>query len=135
MVVRTSQFHQTRRRTSTRQGSLQIDLVIALGILALTLLPLASSVRGERRLCRALYHRAIAVSLVDSEAEILLAGEWKRYSEGTHDYTIDARAAKNLPPGTLQLTRTETELTLTWQPSHQHAGGKVSRSVTLPSQP
>lgn len=135
MVTKTSQFHNIHQRSRSRRGSLQIDLVIALGILALTLLPLASSVRGERRLCRALYHRAVALSLVDSEAEILLAGEWKHYPEGTHDYAIDARAAKNLPPGDFQLTRSENELTLTWQPAHQHGGGKVSRHITLPNQP
>ncbi len=123
---------QSRRR---RQGSLQIDLVIALSIVVIALLPLASSIRAERQLCRALYYRAVAMSIVDGEAEILQAGEWQDYEPGIHDYEVRAEAANNLPEGRFVLNRTEQSVHLSWKPRSRGHGGRVERNFSIPITP
>ena len=48
-------------------GLLTTDLVIAMAILALAMIPLSYAVVRERQLSRALYYRALATEIVDCE--------------------------------------------------------------------
>jgi hypothetical protein len=119
-------------RRGRQQGSLSADLVAALTILVLAALPMAFAFEQETRLCRAAYHRAVAMEIVDGEMEILAAGEWRAIPDGEHPYPVKAAAARNLPPGCFILTRQERALKLEWKPSKRRMGGPVTREVRLP---
>jgi hypothetical protein len=116
-------------------GSLQVDLAVAMAILVLALIPITTSIRQERQLCRALYHRAVAMSIVDGEAEILKAGEWRDYTIGTHDYAVSAKAASTLPAGKFTLSRSESHIRLLWKPSNRNYGGSVLREFPIMQSP
>ncbi len=108
-----------------------VELLVALAIITAVLLPLAYSFVGERRLAHAYYQRAVAMETVDGEMEVLLAGEWRAFSPGTHDYQVHAGAATNLPPGHFVLTLQPDKIRLRWQPSLKDHGGPVTREATL----
>jgi hypothetical protein len=117
-----------RRRQS---GSLMVELLVALAILAGVLLPLAYSFVSERRLARGYYQRAAAMEIVDGEMEALLAGEWRAFSPGTHDYQVRAGAITNLPPGRFTLSVQPGKLRLRWQPALKDRGGPLTREAIL----
>jgi hypothetical protein len=123
MVNRSS--HRLKER-----GMLMTELVVAMGIIVMAVLPLAFSISQERQLLRASYNRAVAMEIVDGEMEVLLAGEWRAFREGAQDYAPHALAAENLPPGKFQLTITGKRLRLEWVPPGKDQGGKVVREVT-----
>jgi hypothetical protein len=108
-----------------------MELIIAMGILASAMLPLAFSFAHEQRLCRAYYFRAVAMELLDGEMEVLAAGEWKHFAQGEQTYPMRGDAAKNLPPGKFLLTVEATRLLLQWRPDRPSHGGMVSREVNL----
>jgi hypothetical protein len=112
-------------------GSLMVELLVALALVLGVLLPLAYSFVSERRLARAYYQRAVAVELVDGEMEVLMAGQWRAFSPGTHDYQVHAGAATNLPPGRFVLTVQTDQLRLRWQPALKDHGGPVTREAIL----
>jgi hypothetical protein len=114
-------------------GVVTIELVVAIGLLAAALLPLAYSFGQEQKLMRAYYFRAIATELVDGEMEILAAGEWRHFPPGRQPYSIQAEAATNLPPGQLFLTVQPSRLRLEWQPGKRGLGGAVVREIELPA--
>lgn len=59
----------------TRQGAmLTTEMVVALCILVLTILPMAFAIWHENRLLKAYYYRALAMEIVDGEMEVLAAG-------------------------------------------------------------
>ena len=126
MVISPPATHDRRQR-----GSLMVELLIALAILSGVLLPLAYSFASERRLARADYQRAVAMEIVDGEMEALLAGEWRAYSPGTHDYAVHAGAATNLPPGRFILSVQPGKLQLRWQPALKDRGGPVTREAMV----
>jgi hypothetical protein len=117
--------------TARRRAIVSMELVIAMGILAATLLPLAYSFVQEQRVARAYYIRAIAIELVDGEMEILTAGSWHAYAKGRHTYPVQAAAARNLPPGEFILTVGADQLRLEWRPAGLNQGGVVSRTAAL----
>lgn len=131
MVTFNSQAFRSKQKT----GSLQVDLAVAMAILVLALIPLTTSIRQERQLCRALYHRAVAMSIVDGEAEILNAGTWQDFAIGTHAYPVSANAAKSLPAGKFTLVRTETHVRLRWKADNRNYGGSVEREFSIPQMP
>jgi len=110
-----------------------IELVVALGILASTMLPVAFSFAQEQRLARAYYFRAIAIELVDGEMERLLAGEWQAFSMGRHPYKVHGEAQKNLPTGEFVLSIQNQQLRLEWRPAKHSQGGVVSRVAPIPA--
>jgi hypothetical protein len=59
------------------RGMLMADLFVAMGILAVAIMPLAFSYVRETRLLRAEYFRGAAMEIVDGEMEILVAGDWR----------------------------------------------------------
>ena len=114
-----------------QRGSLMVELLVALAILTGVLLPLAYSFVSERRLARAYYQRAVAMEIVDGEMEALLAGQWRAFTPGTHDYRVHAGAATNLPPGRFTLSVQPGKLRLRWQPAVKDRGGPVTREAIL----
>lgn len=120
------------RPSPQEKASLTMELAIAMALLLGALIPLAYSFSHERTLLRAYYNQAVAMSILDGELEVLRAGEWRSFSEGTHAYTIRADSAKNLSPGRFVLTREAQQLRLEWLPDRKHSGGRLSREVTLP---
>jgi hypothetical protein len=109
---------------------LMTELMVAMAILVIAILPIGYSLISDARLLRANYRHAVAMEIVDGEMEILAAGEWRAFPEGTHPYPIHAAAAVNLPPGKFQLTRTGNHLRLEWKPDEAHGEGIVVREVT-----
>jgi hypothetical protein len=117
------------RRSSA--GLVTIELVVAIGILASVMLPVAFSIVQDQRAARSYYYRAIAMEIVDGEMEVLLAGEWHAYAQGQHVYAVQADAAKNLPPGQFMLHIEERQIRLEWQPRKAGQGGAVTRVAAL----
>ena len=119
-------------REHTKQGGFAMaELTLAMAIILIALLPLSFSVNHDARLFRATYQRAVAMEIVDGEMEILAAGEWRNFPEGAHPYTVQARAASNLPPGRFLVTRTGQHLRLEWSSAKKQGIGPVVREVTV----
>ncbi len=116
----------------SQRGALMTDVVVAMAMLTLAVLPLAFSFQHERTLLRAAYCRAVAMEIVDGELEILAAGEWHSFPAGTQPYAVHATAAKNLPAGEFQLTVNTNRIRLVWQPQEKHVGGAVIREARIP---
>ncbi len=112
-----------------QRGALLTEAAIALAILVTVMIPFSASVWHEQALCRAYYHRAIAMEIVDGEMEALAAGEWQSFKPGSQVYPIRANALTNLPPGRFVLTLSEQVLRLEWIPEQRDQGGKVVREV------
>jgi hypothetical protein len=125
MVIRTGP--SSRRR----HGALITELLVAMALLVGALLPIAYSIASERRLARAQYQRAVAMEIVDGEMETLLAGEWRAFKPGRHDYPVHALAATNLPPGRFLLTLDADNLRLEWKPAVTRHGGPVVREARV----
>ncbi len=115
----------------SRRGSAMADMLCALGLLAAALIPLSVSFLSEQKVLRTHYQHAVAMEIVDGEMEILRAGEWRAWREGTHAYPIKAAAAKSLPPGQFTLTRTGQTVRLEWIPEKRGTGGPVVREVEV----
>ena len=58
-----------------QRGLLLTEMVVAMAILVVAVLPLAYSIISEQRLLRTYYQRAVAMEIVDGEMEALVAGE------------------------------------------------------------
>lgn len=113
------------------RGSLSAELTVALGVLAVALLPLSVSFARDPARLHSRYVRAVALELVDGEMEVLAAGEWRAFPPGRHPYPMRAEAAANLPLGTFTLTRSDDRLRLEWRPAARGSGGPVVREVPL----
>ena len=120
-----------RNAYGSRDGYLEVDLCVALAILTLAIVPLGFSFSHERTAVRADYCRAVANEIVDGEMEILAAGDWKELPDGSHNYTVHARAAKNLPPGHFDLSKMGNHLRLEWIPDGRNGVGAVIRELIV----
>ena len=114
-----------------QRGVLEIDLAMAMIILSVAIMPLAFSFAREREVLRADYCRSVADELVDGEMEILAAGDWKNFPDGSQVYTVHARAAASLPPGHFKLTKNGKHLRLEWTPDRREGIGAVVREITV----
>jgi hypothetical protein len=110
---------------------LMVELLVALALVLVILLPFAYAFAGERRVALAYYQRAVAMEIVDGEMEALVAGEWRAYPVGIHDYQVHAGAATNLPPGRFILTIGPGKVRLRWQPALKDHGGPVTREAAV----
>jgi hypothetical protein len=117
------------KRFRNNRGSLMVEMMAALGILTATLIPLAYTFVREQRTCRAYYWRAAAMEIVDGEMEVLAAGQWRSFKEGTHAYPVTLDAARNLPAGRFTLIVRERQLRLEWKPDKPASGGPVIREA------
>lgn len=115
-----------------RRGSISAELLVAVGILVVAVMPLSVSFYREASVARGLYYRALAMEIVDGEMEALVAGEWRAFPAGAQPYTVHAASAMNLPPGQFQLTLTTNRIRLAWRPGAKGLGGAVVREVKLP---
>jgi hypothetical protein len=104
------------------RAALNIELIVALGILSTAMVPLAYSFLQEIKLARQCYREAVAMELLDGEAEILAAGEWQSYAEGEHVLAVKSRSATNLPPGKFVVLRKGTSCRVEWRPAK---GGRL----------
>lgn len=120
-----------RRSRVKQRGMLMTDLVVAMAILALAIVPLGFSFARERQLLKIEYHQAVINEIVDGEMEILAAGDWKNFPDGSQVYSVRARAAAALPPGHFQLNKAGNHLRLEWTPDKRQDIGAVVREVTV----
>jgi hypothetical protein len=118
-------------RQQRRRGALMGELLVAISLLTVAILPIAYSMRTEREVARSYYEQALAMEIVDGEMEALVAGQWRQYAPGVHDYGVKANAAANLPEGKFLLTIRTNLVRLEWQPAEAHHGGPVIREVTI----
>jgi hypothetical protein len=114
---------------SSHAGFLNFELIVAIAILAVVMLPLGGAWYHEKKLLRVYYHDAIAMEILDGEMEVLAAGDWRSFPEGRHELKPTARAATNLPPGHFILTREAKNARLEWLPER---GRKMRREIQLP---
>ena len=106
-----------------------IELLAAIALLAVAVLPLAYSVFHEKGLARAQYQHAVAMSIVDSEFEILLAGEWRSFPLGQTQYQVRSAAVTNLPHASRFLLSVGTNsLRLEWVKDNRPV---VKREATI----
>jgi hypothetical protein len=118
-----------------RHGFLEVDLMVGLAILSLAIVPLGLSFARERQVLKQEYHRSVANEIVDGEMEILVAGDWKNFPDGTQAYPVHSRAAGMLTSGHFQLIKNGNRLRLEWIGSLDNGAGQgfgaVSREVTV----
>ena len=119
------------RRNTGNTGALATECVVALGILAVVMIPLAFAFQHEARLCRAYYYKAAALEIIDGEMEVLAAGEWRALTPGRRDYPVRAASATNLPPGRFVLTLGAGRARLEWMPARPGGGGLVTREAEV----
>ena len=118
-------------RLARRRAFLQLDMAIALSLLALVFIPLSVSSSGGLDLARRHYFEAVALQLIDGEMDVLLAGERRKYTTGEHRITPVGEAVQNLPEGEFVLTVHDQKLTLAWVPTKRAKWGRVERVVEL----
>jgi len=114
-----------------QRGFLEVDLMVGMAILALAIVPLGFSFAHERQMLKTEYDRSVANEIVDGEIEILAAGDWKNFPDGSQSYSVHAGAVASLPPGHFQLTKTGSHLRLEWQADAKHGIGVVVREVNV----
>jgi hypothetical protein len=85
----------------------------------------------ERQVLKIEYARSVANEIVDGEMEILAAGDWKRFPDGSQNYSVHANAAASLPPGHFQLTKNGNHLRLEWMPDAKRGVSAVIREITV----
>ena len=130
MVISNKTQAQHSRKINCR-GMLMTELMVAMAILCIAVMPLGYSLVQDTHWLRANYHHAVAMEIVDGEIEILATGDWRSLPEGTHPYTVHAGAAMNLPEGEFQVTRTGNQIRLQWAPAEHEGYGIIAREVTV----
>ena len=118
---------KTHKSGQSRRGVLEIDMAMAMLVLAVAIMPLAFSFAQEGKLFRQSYQKAAAMELIDGEMEILIAGEWRNFHEGSSPYELHGSSTRNLPPGKTLLTISGKNIRLEWLPEKGNAATKVVR--------
>jgi Tfp pilus assembly protein PilW len=119
------------RHPARRRAMVMIEIMVAMSILILVMVPLGYAFFSDARLFRATYQRAVAMEIVDGEIEILAAGHWRDIPEGARPYEVHANALTNLPPGRFVLTRDGNHLRLEWSSDKKVGVGEIVREVTV----
>ena len=122
----------SRKKKAARHAFLMIDLVVALAIFSIAIVPLGFSFVRERQVLKMDYGRSVANEIVDGEMEILAAGAGRDFPDGSHIYPVHSRAAASLPPGHFQLTKNGNHLRLEWMPDAQRGASTIIRETTMP---
>ncbi len=112
-------------RVAKCRAFLQLDVAVAITVLALVFIPLSISSSGDLDLA------PVALQLIDGEMDVLLAGERRKYTTGEHRITPVGEAVQNLPEGEFVLTVQEQKLTLAWMPNKRAKWGRIERVVEL----
>jgi hypothetical protein len=129
--LKTKSSQLSGKEARSRRGFLMVDLAVAMAILALAIVPLGFSFARERQVLKIEYFNGVANEIVDGEMEILAAGVWTNFPDGSQNYLVHASAAASLPPGHFQLTKNGNHLRLEWIPDAKHGIGAVVREVTI----
>ncbi|HEY1169921.1 MAG TPA: hypothetical protein VGH19_01010 [Verrucomicrobiae bacterium] len=109
----------------SEKGMLMVELNAALGIMMLLIFSLAVPIAWDRAVIRSTSHRAVAMEIVDGEAEILMAGAWKSYGTGAHEYPMPYKAAEALPKGRFVLLVEDKGVALEWRMAQRDGGENV----------
>ena len=117
--------------TPLRAAFVEVDLLVAVALLCVALLPLAYSFISDQRAARIAYERAVAMELLDGEMEIQAAGAWRNYPAGTNEITLAGNAATNLTRRSALLIIEPKRVRLEWQPAKQTRPTLI-REVRLP---
>jgi hypothetical protein len=123
--------HGNPRNIHRQHAYLELDMLMAMMILLVAIVPLGFSFARERAVLRAEYFRSVTDELVDGEMEILAAGDWKNYPDGVQVYPVHANAAAHLPAGHFELTKNGNHLRLVWMPDRKEGIGAVAREITV----
>ena len=118
-------------RVARCRAFLQLDVAVAITVLALVFIPLSVSSSGDLDLARRHYFEAVALQLIDGEMDVLLGGERRKYTTSEHRITPIGEAVQNLPEGEFVLTVHDQKLTLAWVPTKRAKWGRVERVVEL----
>ena len=121
-----------RRRQQGFFTVLLTEMTVAVGLMAVVLIPLTVGFFKEAKQMRNLYRESVAMEIVDGEMEILAAGGVGGISEGSQPYAVNAAAATNLPPGKFTLTRKGKTLRLEWRANEPLEHLRVNREILLP---
>lgn len=124
--------HASNSKTRSDTGLLMVELLVAMAIIIIAIIPLAGLYMAEGRLARGYYYRSVAMEVVDGEMEVLLAGEWQAHPVSTTNYPLPEMVRSNLPAGNLSLTVTNRELRLEWTPVERGRGGAIIRTGRIP---
>jgi len=120
------------QRTSSRHaGFLEADLLVALALLMIAVLPLAYSFTADQRAMRAAYERAVAMELLDGELEMLAAGAWRNHPVGTNVITLTGNAAVNLTTNRALLIIQTNSIRLEWRTAKRASTG-IIREIHRP---
>ena len=120
-------------RRKERGSALLVELVGAMLVLTLAIMPITLMLLKDQRACREYYYRAVAMEIVDGEMEGLRAGYWKEFKQGAQPYPTTANSVTNLPEGELRLTLQGEKMRLEWKPKEQRFQSvHVVREVDLP---
>ena len=120
-----------RQQNARSGGWLVAELMFALSVIIIAMIPLSFSFRAEQRMVRAHYNQVVAMEIIDGEMELLHAGAWRSFLEGEQNYKVTARSATNLPPGGFFLMRTGSVMRLEWRPAKKGRGGIVARQIEI----
>ena len=106
-------------RRKERGSALLVELVGAMLVLTLAIMPITLMLLKDQRACQEHYYKAVAMEIVDGEMEVLRAGYWKEFKQGAQSYPTTANSATNLPEGELRLTLQGEKIRLEWEPKEQ----------------
>lgn len=130
MKIKSAQI--VRQEACNRDGFLMVDLLVALAIFTIAIMPLGYAFARERQVLKIDYLRSVVDEIVDGEMEILAAGAGGSYPDGSQTYTVHSRAATGLPPGHFELTKSKNDLRLEWIPDEPRGLSAVIRESSMP---
>lgn len=120
-----------RKPAPSRHGFLEVDMLVAIALLLVALLPLAYSFVSDQRAARIAYERAVAMELIDGEMEMLVAGAWRNYPTGTNDFLLTGNATINLSTSRALLIIEPGLIRLEWRTAKRRSPG-IIREVNVP---
>ena len=79
-----------QERRKERGSALLAELIGAMLVLTLAIMPITVMLLKDQRACREYYYKAVAMEIVDGEMEVLRAGFWKEFKQGAQPYFTNA---------------------------------------------
>ncbi len=119
-----------------RHNFMIYEIMIAITVLSIALIPLAYNIKAEMQMLSALYYRSVAEQVLDGHIKFLALGEYKKYTEGQQKYIINNKAFNQLPKGniTLEISKTEEnsiKIILQWETIKKHGIGKIYKEIII----
>ncbi len=111
-----------------------MEMIVAISVLALALIPLAHGFASQFREMKRGYYKSVAEQVLDGHREILARGEWRKHPVGRSIYVIKNTAFESLPDGetTLDVARNGDRVTLTLIWTSPRVGTVVKRGEFTP---